>query len=138
MINYAVVLAIAAALAAAPIHAAASGEVTIENPELVDATGTPITDRINANQKFYIATNIYSESAVDQNFVYIVQVVDEDGTAVLLEWFGGEIARDQRLNIAVSWTPSSPGTYTAEVFLWDSLHDQNALDSNKTVTISIN
>lgn len=137
MTNYAVVLAIAAALAAAPIHAAASGEVTIENPALVDATGTPITDRINVNQKFYIATNIYSESADDQNFVYIVQVVDEDGTIVLLEWFGGEIARDQRLNIAVSWAPSSPGTYTAEVFLWDSLHDQNALDSNKTVTLSI-
>ena len=137
MTNYAVVLAIAAALTAAPIYAAASGEVTIENPELVDATGTPITDRINVNQKFYIATNISSESADDQNFVYIVQVADEDGTIVLLEWFSGEIAREQRLNIAVSWVPSSPGTYTAEVFLWDSLHDQNALDSNKAVTISI-
>lgn len=137
MVNYSVAVIIGAALAIVPLYAAGSEDVSIEYPVLVDATGSPIIDHINVNQKFYIATNIFNDGAGDQAFVYIVQVTDENDTIVLLDSFSAEIAPGQRLNIAISWVPTSPGTYTAEVFLWDSIHDQNALDASKTLVIPI-
>lgn len=137
MVNYSVAVMIGVALATVPLHAAGSEDVSIEYPVLVDATGSPIIDHINVNQKFYIATNIFNDGAGDQAFVYIVQVTDENDTIVLLDSFSAEIAPGQRLNIAISWVPTSPGTYTAEVFLWDSIHDQNALDASKTLVIPI-
>lgn len=137
MVNYLVAVMIGVALAIVPLHAAGSEDISIEYPVLVDATGSPIIDHINVNQKFYIATNIFNDGAGDQAFVYIVQVTDENDTIVLLDSFSAEIAPGQRLNIAISWIPTSPGTYTAEVFLWDSIHDQNALDASKTLVIPI-
>ena len=137
MTSYLAAVIIVVALAAIPLHAAGSEGVSIERPALVDATGSPIIDHINVNQKFYIATNIFNDGAEDQEFVYIVQVTDESDTIVLLDSFSAEIAPGQRLNIAISWVPTSPGTYTAEVFLWDSIHDQNALDASKTLVIPI-
>lgn len=110
---------------------------TLSEPVTVDGVGSPIIDHINVNQKFYISSTISNDAEMGQEFVYIVQISDESDTVVLLKWFGGEIDPGQRLNIAVSWVPTTPGTYTVEVFLWDGIRTQNALDNNKTLTIPI-
>ena len=110
---------------------------TLGEPTLVDANGMPISGHINVNQKFYIATTLTHQGDTAQQFVYIVQIADESGSTVLLKWFGGEVGPDQRLNIAVSWTPATSGTYTIDTFLWAGIHAQNALDSNKLVMASI-
>lgn len=110
---------------------------TLSEPVTVDGVGSPIIDHINVNQKFYISATISNDADMGQEFVYIVQISDESDTVVLLKWFGGEVDPGQRLNIAVSWIPTTPGTYTVEVFLWDGIHTQNALDDNKTLTIPI-
>ena len=41
------------------------------------------------------------------------------------------------LNIAVSWASVAPSTYTVQVFLWDGIHTQNALDSTKSLVIPV-
>lgn len=106
-------------------------------PTLVDANGMPISGHINVNQKFYIAATLAHQGDTAQQFVYIVEIADEMGSTVLLKWFGGEVGPGQRLNIAVSWTPAASGTYTIDTFLWDGIHAQNALDTNKSVMVSI-
>ena len=129
----------AALLVAALLPAAAHSENTIGigAPTVVDATGSPITGHINVNQKFYIASEISNNGPENLPFVYIVKVTDGDGAAVLLEWFRGEADSGQMLSIAVSWAPVAPNTYTVQVFLWDGIHTQNALDSTKTLTIPV-
>ncbi len=108
------------------------------SPILVDAIGVPIIDHVNANQKIYISSTISNDTSPSQEFVYIVQVTDHNDTIVLLKWFGGEVDTGQQLDIAVSWTPHAPGTYTVDVFLWDGLYSQNALDVKKFTVISVN
>ena len=112
-------------------------DTILEEPALVDAGGIPISGHINVNQKFYIAATLHHEGDTPQQFVYIVQIADENGSTILLKWFGGEVGPDQRLNVAVSWTPIYPGTYTIDTFLWDGIHTQNALDTNKSVMVPI-
>lgn len=110
---------------------------TLGEPTLVDANGVPISGHINVNQKFYIATTLSHQGDTAQQFVYIVQIADESGSIILLKWFGGEAGPGQELNIAISWTPAASGTYTIDTFLWDGIHAQNALDTNKSVMASI-
>lgn len=132
---YVVLLAIVACL---PGMASGIGQgITISEPVPVDGLGSPIIDHINVNQRFYLSATISNDADMGQEFVYIVQINDDSDTVVLLKWFGSEIDPGQRLNFAVSWIPTIPGTYTVEVFLWDSIHTQNALDESKTLTIPI-
>ena len=120
-----------------PLAAHSQDAIGIDGPAVVDGTGESITGHINVNQKFYIASEISNHGTQSGSFVYIVKITDDGGTAVLLEWFGGEADPDQALNIAVSWAPAAPGTYTVQVFLWDGIHTQNALDSTKSITIPV-
>lgn len=130
---------LAAVLLALLLPAAAHSQdsIGIEGPAIVDTTGEHITGHINVNQKFYIASEISNGGTQSGPFVYIVKITDDDGTTVLLEWFGGETDPDQALNIAVSWAPAAPDTYTVQVFLWDGIHTQNALDSTKSIAIPV-
>lgn len=129
----------AALLVVALLPAAAHSEngIGIGEPTVVDATGSPMTGHINVNQKFYIASEISNSGPENLPFVYIVKVTDGDGAAVLLEWFRGEADSGQMLSIAVSWAPVTPSTYTVQVYLWDDIHTQNALDSTKSLTIPV-
>ena len=106
-------------------------------PTVVDATGSSITGHINVNQKISIASEITNDGSQSSPCVYIIKVTDGDGTAVLLEWIGVEADPGQTLNMAISWAPAAPGTYTVQVFLWDGIHTQNALDSTKSITIQV-
>lgn len=120
-----------------PATAHTQGSPHILGPSVVDATGSPITGQINTNQKFYVAAEITNGSPDNMPFVYIVKISDDGGATVLLEWFAGEADSDQTLNIAVSWLAATPDTYTAEIFLWDGIHTQNALDSSKSIIIPV-
>ena len=112
-------------------------DTILGEPTLVDANDMPISGHINVNQQFYIATTLAHQGDAAQQFVYIVQIADESGSTVLLKWLGGEVEPDQRFKISVSWTPATSGTYTIDTFLWDGIHTQNALDSNKSIMASI-
>lgn len=131
----ALILLVATIAAAQP--AAQAADTSLSEPMLVDASGVPMTGHINVNQKFYIAADLYHDGDSPQPFVYIVQIADEDGSTILLKWIAGEMDPEQQLNIAVSWTPTTPGTYTIQTFLWDGIHSQNALDSNRSAAITI-
>lgn len=136
LIISAALLVVAASYMLTPAAGIGQG-TTISAPVTVDGVGSPIIDHINVNQKFYISATISNDADTDQDFVYIVQISDEQDTVVLLKWLGGKVDPGQLLNIAVSWVPTTPGTYTVEVFLWDGIHTQNALDNSKTLTIPI-
>ena len=55
-----------------------------------------------------------------QDFVYIVQVKDENDVVVKLGWISGSLTSYQSFSPSLSWTPKESGVYTAEIFVWDS------------------
>lgn len=114
-------------------------KVDVSSPNLVNVSGIPLGSNINLNQQVHVSAEITNNQDVDQEFVYIVQIKNEAGVIVSLEFFnlGGELAPAQSFSPALSWSTKMPGTYTAEIYVWDNLENQEPLSEFKTVDIIV-
>ncbi len=72
-----------------------------------------------------------------QPFAYIVQIQNQDGVTVSLSWLTGSLDIGQSLSPAQSWTPTSAGVYTAQIFIWAGIDNPDALSSPLTMTITV-
>ncbi len=110
---------------------------SIENPRLENAFEAPIMDNVNVNQQIQISSDITNYQQKSQNFVYLVQIKNESGWVVSLEWISGQLTPDQKLSPSLSWTPTSSGKYVAEIFVWEGLKNHNALSEFSKLQISV-
>ncbi len=62
-----------------------------------------------------------------QIFVFLVQLMNVEGVSISLAWITGALSPNQRLSPALSWTPDKAGMYTAEIFVWESINNPDAL-----------
>ena len=106
------------------------------NPRILDSNGSSL-DRIIAGQQVQIVSEITSNEKTKQPFAYLVQVQDSSGITVSLSWITGSLEPDQILSLGQSWEPKSPGKYTAQIFVWQSITDPDALSSPLTLQISV-
>lgn len=109
----------------------------ITNPRLVNSFGTPVVDLLNVNQQVQITADIKNLESSNQKFTYIVQIKNEDDIVVSLAWISGALTSKQVLSPAISWTPRSQGTYTIEIFVWESFANQYALAKQATFTATV-
>jgi len=72
-----------------------------------------------------------------QPFAYLVQIQDENGVTVSLSWITGSLEPGQFMNPSQSWTPTSTGKYTAQIFVWESVDNPDALSVPLTIKISV-
>ncbi len=107
------------------------------NPRIVDSFGNAITGTVKAGQQIQITADLTNGQDRDQPFAYLVQIQDQNGVTVSLSWITGTLSAGQSLNPAQSWTPSSAGTYTAQIFVWQSIDNPNALSPPLTTTINV-
>ena len=98
-------------------------------------------DRIEAaavNEKIEITMDFTNDSDVQQSFALIVQIKDSNNTTISLSHVTGMLGAGQTLDQILSYTPTDPGTYTVEKFLWDNFADPTALtDSKETFTLTV-
>ncbi|MGQ0606197.1 MAG: hypothetical protein ACT4OD_04480 [Candidatus Nitrosotenuis sp.] len=99
----------------------------IKNPRLVNSFGELISQNVNTNQQVQISAEVINKQATTQTFAYIVQIIDNNGMAHKLTWISASLNPQQSLSPAISWTPTRPGMYTAQMYVWDSIKDANAL-----------
>ena len=92
---------------------------SIDNPNLVNAFGAPVGNKINVDQQIQIAADITNHQEKTQKFNYLVQVKDSDGIVVKVAWFSGELNPHQKWNTSVFWVPQSAGEFSAEIFVWE-------------------
>ncbi len=57
----------------------------------------------------------------DQKISYIVQVKDSQGKVVFLKWVSDTVSPSNQIKAQLQWTPTSPGSYSAEVYVWDGM-----------------
>jgi hypothetical protein len=107
------------------------------NPRIVDSFGNAITGAVKAGQQIQITADLTNGQDRDQPFAYLVQIQDANGVTVSLSWITGTLTAGQSLNPAQSWTPQSSGTYTAQIFVWQSIDNPNALSPPLTTTINV-
>ncbi|MHB8545707.1 MAG: ice-binding family protein [Nitrosotalea sp.] len=107
------------------------------NPRIVDSFGNAITGAVKTGQQVQVTADLANGQDKDQPFAYLVQIQDANGVTVSLSWITGTLTAGQSLNPAQSWTPTASGTYTAQIFVWQSIDNPNALSPPLTTTINV-
>ena len=101
----------------------------INDERLVNLSGSTLGKHIIVNQQVQITAKITNTQEEIQDFVYIIQIKDENDIVVKLGWISGSLTKHQSFSPSLSWTPKESGIYNAEIFVWDSLLKQGALTS---------
>ena len=107
----------------------------INDERLVNLSGSTLGEHVLVNQQVQITAKITNTQDAIQDFVYIVQIKDENDVVVKLGWISGSLTKYQSFSPSLSWTPKDSGVYMAEIFVWDTLLRQGALTN--TVTLEI-
>jgi len=111
-------------------------QVNSNNPRIVDYLGNTIATA-KVNQQILIEADLKNNQQREQPFTYLVQVEDSKGVTLSLSWIAGTLSGNQFLNLAESWLPPSAGKYTAQIFVWQSLSEPNALSPPLSTTITV-
>jgi len=106
------------------------------NARVVDASGNSVAE-VSSGQQVQIAADVTNGQDKDQAFAYLVQVQDASGVTVSLSWLTGSLTSGQSMTAAQSWTPTSSGSYTATVFVWESVSNPTALSPTVSVNIDV-
>jgi hypothetical protein len=106
------------------------------NARVVDAFGSSVAE-VSVGQQVQIAADVSNGQSGDQAFAYLVQVQDGDGVTVSLAWITGSLTAGQSMSPALSWTPGTSGSYTATVFVWESVDNPTALSPTTSVDIDV-
>ena len=107
------------------------------NARIVDPYGNAITGAVKVGQQIQITDDLANGYDCVQPFAYIVQIQDVNGVTQSLSWITGTLDINQSFNPGQSWIPTAPGTYTAQIFVWDSLDNPNSLAPPMSATISV-
>ena len=110
--------------------------VEVGNARMTDSTGRPLGN-ITAGQQVGIVSDVTNKMGRGQAFAYLVQIEDANGIAVSLSWITGSLAPDQSMSLSQSWSPKSPGEYTAQIFVWEDVTNPNALSPPLTLKIHV-
>ncbi len=90
--------------------------------QIGDASGAPLLQNPKPGQAVtfndIISNGDYQN---DQKISYIVQVKDSTGRVVFLKWVSDTISPSNQVTEQIKWTPQAPGSYTAEVYVWDGM-----------------
>jgi hypothetical protein len=84
-----------------------------------------------------ITTDVTNGQDRPQPFAYIVQIQNQDGVVYSLSWITGTLEAGQSLNPSQSWMPTVSGTYTAQIFVWESVNNPDALSPPLTMKILV-
>jgi hypothetical protein len=103
---------------------------------LTDSSGNPLKS-FQANKRIQIVGSIKNEQLLDQKFIYLIQIKDQNDSVVSLSWMSGELSGTQNLSVSQSWLPKNSGTFLIESFVWNSLEDQIALSQSISSTVII-
>ena len=116
-----------------PVFAVVYDDTTIQNAQLVSQD----EDKVTVDKQVMIMADLSSGQDRDQKFAYIVQIRDENGLVISLSWITGSLTPGQTFSPALSWTPISAGTYTIQIFVWESVNNPDALSVPLLLSVDV-
>lgn len=84
-----------------------------------------------------VTTDVANGQDKAQPFAYLVQIENQDGVVCSLSWITGTLDAGQSLSPSQSWIPTTSGTYTAQIFVWESVGNPDALSPPLTMKIVV-
>jgi hypothetical protein len=114
------------------------GETRGSEPTLPPALGisTPLFSTSRGGH-LTLAGELMNEQLHNQDYVMIVQLVDNLGIVQHLDWRVGSVASNQGLPFHMSWNEIEEGTYTAEIFLLTDLENPWLLSDTVRTEVQI-
>jgi hypothetical protein len=97
-----------------------TSRVDVSNTLLKNNAGFPIIEPIVGRQ-VQVTANIENKQNYEQNFVYIVQVSNEENKIIALSWIEGKMNPYQTMTVGKQWVPEKSGLYLVDMFVWNSL-----------------
>ena len=102
----------------------------------MDAFGNSLAS-VSVDQQVQITADLTSGQDRDQDFAYLVQIQNEDGVTIALSWITGTLGAGATFSPSQSWTPDATGSYTATIFVWESVSNPTALSPQLSITIDV-
>jgi hypothetical protein len=93
--------------------------------------------QVPVDKQIQITADVSNGQDKDQPFAYIVQIKDQTGVVKQLSWLTGTLTAGQSLSPSQSWTPTTTGSFTAEIFVWNSIDNPDALSPPLTMNITV-
>ena len=103
----------------------------------VSANVSPNETTLQVDKQIMITTDITNGQDVMQPFAYLTQVKNDDQVVISLSWLTGSLSPRQSFSPAQSWTPSEPGNYIIEVFVWESVNNPEALSPPLSLQVTV-
>ncbi|MBT5200318.1 MAG: hypothetical protein HOK63_03450 [Thaumarchaeota archaeon] len=115
---------------------------------LIISTGTtyaePVTTQVASEKKQHIVdeqimivTDISNGQDIQQNFAYITQVTNDENVVISLSWLTGSLSPRQSFSPAQSWIPTESGSYTIQIFVWESITNPEALSPPLSMSVNV-
>jgi len=109
-----------------------------KSTQISDKSGRPILQNPHVgesiNFKSMISNKLYSNN---QKISYIVQIKDSNNKVVFLNWTEDNLVNLSTNNESIQWMPTSPGVYTAEVYVWNGMDSLVPLMDNNQYKIQV-
>ncbi len=74
-----------------------------------------------------ISASLNNRQGINQEYVVIVQILDENGIAQYIEWERGSLASGGNGEFSMTWKPDRRGTYIAEIFVLTEMESPDLL-----------
>jgi hypothetical protein len=113
-------------------------KVYIESADLLDVRGNNITAAgAEVGENVAISTTLVNDEQEPQPFMLMVQILDEEGVAKALLFTFGSLQAEESIERSASWLPDEAGSYTAEIFVWNSLNDPAPLVEKRLLEFGV-
>jgi hypothetical protein len=95
-----------------------------KSTQITDQSGRPLLVNPHVGNTLNFKSMIANKlSSNNQKISYIVQVKDSaTNKVVFLKWSEDDLVNLSTTNEAIQWVPTSPGSYSAEVYVWDGMN----------------
>ncbi len=94
--------------------------------------GEIAAEDVRAGSDLAITAVLENDDKEGQPYVFVAQVLDESGLPVFVSLATGTLAPGQNASPAVNWRPAESGTYTIEIFAWNSLSSPAPYDDKRS------
>ena len=89
------------------------------------------------DEQIMVMADISNNQDIPQSFAYLTQIQNDKGAVISLSWLTGYLTPGQSFSPAQSWTPTEPGLYHIQVFVWDSIDNPEALSPPLSMTVNV-
>jgi hypothetical protein len=97
------------------VHENDVGTVTSSDPKMKDATGMQLPSA-KVGKLVVLSTAVLNDKKEEISFVSFIEVRNEDGVTVYLQWGMGSAISSGSTEIGLSWTPEKTGKYELRTF----------------------